>query len=80
MGKIADMENITVEEGDMRDGFQRLAAQTGKDPAVLERFYETNNLMDSFKNQLFAEKTLNHLIQGANIIEVKEIAEENQRD
>ena len=80
LGKIADMENIAVEEHEMRDGFQRLAAQTGKDPAVLERFYETNNLMDSFKNQLFTEKTLNHLIQGANIIEVKEISEENQGD
>ncbi len=77
LGKIADMENITLEEGDTRDGFQRLAAQTGKDPAVLERFYETNNLMDSFRDQLLAEKTLNHLVQGVKITEVKEISEED---
>jgi len=76
LGKVAEMENITVVEGDTREGFQRLAAQTGKDPAVLERFYETNNLMDSFKDQLLKEKTLNHLIQHANIIYVKEIPEE----
>jgi trigger factor len=77
LGKIADMENITIEEEDMRDGFQRLSVQTGKDPGALERFYETNNLMDSFRNQLLVEKTLNHLVQGANITEVKEISGEN---
>jgi len=71
---IAEMENIAVEEQDTRDGFQRLAAQTGKDPAALERLYETNNLMESFRNQLLKEKALNHLIQGAKIIDVKQIS------
>jgi trigger factor len=80
LGKIADIENITVEEDDTRDGFQKLAEQTGKDTAVLERFYETNNLMESFRDQLLKEKTLNHLVQGAKITEIGEISEENQRD
>jgi trigger factor len=75
LGKIADMENITIEENDTRDGFQRLAEQTGKDPAVLERFYETNNLMDSFRDQLLKEKTLNHLLQGAKINTMTPISE-----
>jgi trigger factor len=76
LGKIAAMENITVDERDTSDGFQRLASQTGKDPAALERFYETNNLMDSFKGQLLKEKTLNHLMRGAKITEVEQISEE----
>jgi trigger factor len=76
LGKIAEMENITVDERDTRDGFQRLSGQTGKDPAAIERFYETNNLMGSFRVQLLKEKTLNHLFQGAKIIEVKQISEE----
>jgi trigger factor len=75
LGKIADMENITIEENDTRDGFQRLAAQTGKDPAMLERFYERNNLMDPFRDQILKEKTLNHLLQGAKIKEVRQISE-----
>jgi FKBP-type peptidyl-prolyl cis-trans isomerase (trigger factor) len=75
LGKIADMENITIEENDTRDGFQRLAEQTGKDPAVLERFYVTNNLMDSFRDQLLKEKTLNHLLQGAKINTMMPISE-----
>ncbi|MFW6148010.1 MAG: trigger factor [Thermodesulfobacteriota bacterium] len=76
LGKIADAENITVDERDTAEGFQRLAAQTGKDPAALEQFYETNNLIGSFRDQLLKEKTLNHLLQGAKIISVKEISEE----
>jgi trigger factor len=71
---IAEIENITVEEQDIRDGFQRLAGQTGKDPAALDRFYETNDLMDSFRNQLLKEKALNHLMQGAKITKVKQLS------
>jgi len=79
LGKIADIENITVDEHDTTEGFQRMAAQTGKDPVSLERFYETNNLMGSFRDQLLKEKTLNHLIQGAKITTVKQISEEPQQ-
>jgi hypothetical protein len=53
-----------------------LATRTGKDPAALQQFYEKNNLMDSFRDQLLTEKTLNHLVQGATIVEVQEIVEE----
>lgn len=80
LSKIADIENIRVEDTDIMDGFQKLAAQTEKDPAVLQQFYEKNNLMDSFRDQLLTEKTLNHLVQGAKIIEAKEIPEESQKD
>jgi trigger factor len=80
LGKIADIENITIDENDTRDGFQKLAAQTGKDPAVLERFYETNNLMDSFRDQILKEKTLNHLLQGAKINIMRQISEKTESD
>jgi len=77
LGKIADMEDIRVEAADIRDGFKDLATRTRKDPAALQQFYEKNNLMDSFRDQLLTEKTLNHLVQGATIVEVKEIVEES---
>ena len=80
LGKIADMEDIRVEESDIRDGFHDLAARTGNDPAMLQQYYEKNNLMDSFGNQLLAEKVLNHLVQGAKISEVQEISEKSQKD
>ena len=58
------------------NGFQQLAAQTGKDLATIQRYYEQNNLMDSFRNQLLSEKILNHVVQAAKITETQEISEE----
>ena len=80
LGKIADLENIDVEEDTIREGFKNLAAQTGRDMAQLQRYYEENHLMDSFRNQLLIEKILNHCVQGANITEVDEISEKNQEE
>ena len=80
LGKIADLENIALEDSDIRDGFRELAAQTGQNSAVLQQYYEKNNLMDSFRNQLLIEKILNHLVQGAKVSEVKKISEESQKD
>jgi trigger factor len=80
LGKIADMEDIRLEDSDIRDGFQELAAQTGNDPAALQQYYEKHNLLDSFGNQLLVEKILNHLVQGATITEVKEVSEKSPHD
>jgi len=80
LSKIADLEGIKLEDSDIRDGFQELAAQTGQNLAILQQYYEKNNLMDSFRNQILMEKILNHLVQGAKISEVQEISEESQKD
>jgi trigger factor len=80
LGKIADMEDIKVEESDVSEGFQKLAAQTGNDLAMLQQYYEKNNLMDPFRDQLLVEKVLNHLVQGAKIVEVEEISEKTIKD
>jgi len=78
--KIADTEDIRAEDGDIRQGFHELASQTGNDPAALQKYYEENNLLDSFRNQLLVEKTLNHLVQGAKISEVQEISEKGPKN
>jgi trigger factor len=80
LGKIADLENIDLEEDTIREGFKNLAAQTGRDMAQLQRYYEENHLMDSFRNQLLIEKILNHCVQGANISEVHRISEKNEEE
>jgi len=80
LGKIADLEDVKLEDSDIRDGFQELAAQTGQDLTLLQQYYEKNNLMDSFRNQLLIEKILNHLVQGAKISEVQEISDKSQKD
>ena len=80
LSKIADSEDIGIEEHEVREGFQKLAAETRRDLATLQRYYEENNLVDSFKNQLLVEKILNHCVQGAKITEVKKIPRESQED
>ena len=80
LSKIAHLENISIEEHEIREGFQSLAAQMGKDLATLQRYYEENDLVDSFRNQLLVEKVLNHCVQDAKIIEVKEMPRESQKD
>jgi len=80
LGKIADLEDIKLEDSDIRDGFRKLAAQTGQDLTILQQYYEKNNLMDSFRNQLLIEKILNHLVQGAKVSEVQEISENGLKD
>jgi trigger factor len=77
LGKIADMEDIRIEDSDIREGFQTLAAQTGNDLATLEQYYEKKDLMGQFRDQLLVEKILNHLVQGAKIIEVEGISEQS---
>ena len=76
LSKIAEMENINLEEHEIMAGFRKLGAQTGRDPALLQKYYEENNLIGSYRNQLLVEKILNHCLEGAKITEVKEISEE----
>jgi trigger factor len=80
LSKIANLESISIEEHEIREGFQKLAAQTGKDMATLHRYYEENDLVDSFRNQLLVEKVLNHCVQGAKINRVEKIPRESQKD
>jgi len=80
LGKIADLENIGLDEDTIREGFKNLAAQTGRDMAQLRRYYEENHLMDSFRNQLLVEKILNHCVQGATITEVERISEKSHEE
>jgi trigger factor len=80
LGKIADLENIDLDEDTIREGFKNLAAQTGRDMAQLRRYYEENHLMDSFRNQLLVEKILNHCVQGATITEVERISEKSHEE
>jgi hypothetical protein len=38
---------------------------------IIRKYYEANNLVDSFQQNLLEEKTLNYLVEGAKISEVE---------
>ncbi len=70
LAEIARQNDLSVTDEDVSNGFLALAAGTGQDPSVIRRFYEAQNLMDSYREQLLEEKTLNYLVNSSKIKEV----------
>ena len=71
LGEIAKKDNLVIEEEDLANGIKELAASSGQDPETLRKYYESRDLVDSLRQQLLEEKTLNYLVEHAKIIELK---------
>lgn len=71
LSEIAKKEGLEVSEEDVAEGFEKLASATGQDSEVLRKYYEARDLMDSLRQSLLEEKTLNYLLEHANIKEVE---------
>ena len=71
LGEIAKREKITVDDEDLEKGFRELALSMGQSPEALREYYEARNLVDTLRNKLLEEKTLNYLVEHANIIDVE---------
>jgi len=70
LGQIAQQDQVDLTDDDMEAGFKEIGEGTGQDPQMLKRYYEAKNLMDSFKEKLLEEKTLNYLVEHAKITKV----------
>ncbi len=69
--KIAKQDKITVNDEDLAEGYKNLAANMGQDPEIVRQYYEARNLVDTLKDRLIEEKTLNYLVENAKILEVE---------
>lgn len=67
--EIARQNDLTVGEAELADRFREMALSIGQSPEVLRNYYEANNILETFKDRLLEEKTLNFLIKGAKITE-----------
>jgi trigger factor len=76
LGKIANLNDIKVEEDDIVKGFEDMTKGTGYDTNEIRRYYEANNIMDSYRQTLLKEKTLNFLVENATVTEVDSIKKE----
>jgi trigger factor len=65
--QIAKQEGIAVEEAEVEDLLQRLAAGSGKTVSQVREFYREQNLMDVLRRQLRDEKTMKMLIEKADL-------------
>jgi trigger factor len=79
LDKIAAQEGLTVTEEDLEAGYQRIADQAGDVPEMVKKIYQQRQLVDELRSQIRAEKTLEFLIEKANVkgtCAVTETAEE----
>jgi trigger factor len=69
LGEVASLNNLTVSEIELNEGFNELAQSMGQEPSMVRRYYEAREMVDTFRERLLEEKTLNFLVKGAKIVE-----------
>jgi len=75
---VAAKENIQVSPMEMDDFFREMAKKTRQDFHGLKHFHEQNNLMHAVKDRILADKAMEHLYRGANIVEVDPVKPEDR--
>ena len=65
--RIALQEGITVDEAELEDGLQRVAAGTGREVAQVRQLYEERQLFGVLRRQLQDEKTMKFVLDHAQI-------------
>jgi trigger factor len=82
LGEIAKEKEISVDDKDLDQAFVEMGEKMNQSPEVLRKYYEGNNLLDSFRDKLLEEKTLNYLVEGANVEEVEpdQLKDKNDTD
>lgn len=67
LNKIATQEGLTVTDADLEAGYQRVAHQANDTLEMVKKIYQQRQLVDDFKSQIRAEKTVEFLINKANV-------------
>ena len=73
LGEIAKKDDLTVDEAELSEGFREMSLGIGQEPEIIRKYYEANNLLESFRVKLLEEKTLNYLVESAKIIEKEKV-------
>jgi trigger factor len=71
LGEIARKDNLTIDETELSEGFKEMSVGIGQEPEIIRKYYEANNLIESFREQLLEEKTLKYLVENAKIVDKK---------
>ena len=71
LDRIAKQDQINIDDDDLEEGYGKLAESMGQDVETVKKYYEARGQVDSLKEELLKEKTLNYLVDHANISEVE---------
>ena len=74
LGEIARQKELSVTEEELTEGYGELARESGQDPDIIKQYYEVRNMVDSLKERLLEQKTLNYLVEHAKVTEVEKEA------
>jgi trigger factor len=70
LAEIASQNNLSVSDLELSEGFGEMAVSIGQEPEVLRKYYEANNLVESYRQQLLEEKALSFLVKSARVNEL----------
>jgi trigger factor len=71
LGQIAQQDDITISDEEFTEGLEKLAKGMGQEVETIRKYYEARGEEDILKEQMLEEKTLNYLVEKANIKEVE---------
>jgi len=67
LSRIADQENLAVEEGEMDAALARIAVNNRRDVVEIKKFYEEHDLIGALRRTLLDDKTMKLLLDKAEI-------------
>lgn len=65
--KIAEKEGISINEDEIENRLKEISEETNQRLDIIKRYYERNDLLPELKKEMLMEKTLNFLIERAEI-------------
>jgi trigger factor len=65
--RIAAQEGLTVDEAELEDGLERIAARSGREVAQVRQFYQEHDLLGALRRTLRDEKTMKLLLDKATV-------------
>jgi trigger factor len=74
LGKIAERENIAIDDTELNEGIDGIARSMGQPAESIKQYYEARGLTDSLRETLMEEKTLNYLVEHATLLTKEGVA------
>jgi len=65
--RIAAQEGLFVDEAEVEDGLERIAARSGREVAQVKQFYQEHDLLGALRRTLRDEKTMKLLLDKATV-------------
>jgi trigger factor len=73
IAEIAKQNDIDVDDKELDQSFEDMAKDAGHPADTIRKYYEANDLVESFRQTLIKEKTLKYLVENANVTEVESV-------